>query len=214
MTRKQDKIAVELVDAASIHHMLAAIAQRTTHEHLRMNFPALSRCLRDYMTTLDANARQLQATVFAAVDPSSEAQQRLAQSWTVAGFRFLGIDFRACSMSAPPTEPSLRVTTSHMVAPICYALGTLRRYDKPTVIVLGHSFEYAGPLSELAKEGATVGLACFRSVLDPRWEKSGLVLAPKAPIRFFDLDDASKDLIGVEPFTSTIDQPSGVSWGF
>lgn len=214
-----ERMAVALVDASSLHYMLLGLGQRTQREekaegHIRMNFPALARYLQACGDALDGGPRRVQLTVYAAIDRGSEAQQRLGKSWEAAGFRFLGLDYRACGVSAPPNDVGLRVPTSNLSAPICYALGTLRRYEEPAVIVLSHAFEFAGPLNELSKDGARPALACFRSVLDPRWEKSGLVSREDAPIRFFDMEDEAKELLGVDLFERPVDEGRSASLGF
>jgi hypothetical protein len=215
---------VALVDAASLHHMMDAIAVSQDKGQVRLDFPAMQRfcadCIAELMhgrmeeVAVQTPANQhlpvqrrsvqrqttvnnpIEMRVYCSVDPGSAAQKRLAQSWEAAGFTFVGLDFRACSPSPSPSNPVERQQTSNLAVPIAYALGTLRRHANVTVLLVSHAFDLAAPMQDLMINGATVGLASFKTYLDQRWIREKVIGLDSGEIPFFDLEEKSTELLG------------------
>jgi len=214
MTRRDSSGRVNLIDAASLHFALEALRESSGQESLRLDFSALAKTLTELRTTSGFGPAD-ESVVFASVDPGSEAQSRLARSWESAGFRFVGLDFRDCSPSTPagklPTDPRER-TVAAMIPQIAYAIGTLRRFPKPEVLVVSHAFDFSTPLGALVANGGRAGLCFFKSLLDRRWEVRGGLLEPDSAIKFHDLEPHSKQLVGYE--LGTIPSTRRTSLGF
>jgi hypothetical protein len=215
---------VVLIDGASLHHVMDAIAVSQEKGQVRLDFSAMHQvCLR-CLAALRGNRREEAARrgkadprekamrrpgqdlepvdslpemrLYTAIDPGSDAQKRLAQSWEAAGFTFVGIDFRASSPSPSPKDPAGRAPTSDMAIPIAYALGTLRRFESVKVLVVSHAFGLAMPLLDLKSNDRVVGLACFKTYLDLRWHQRRAIGLGDDEIPFFDLEEEAQALLG------------------
>lgn len=86
----------------------------------------------------------------------------------------------------------------------------MARHANSQVLVVSHSFELYDPLMDLARrmhesrdeyvEGG-VGLAFFGSLLDYRWKTTGILDNAEnrnGGIKFFDLDQHSEQLLGID----------------
>jgi hypothetical protein len=201
MKSKRDG-CVDLLDTASFHFGLESLADYVNQDSVRLNFSAMADVLRECRQQVGF-APASQSVVYAAVDLESEAQQRLGKSWRAAGFDFVELDYRDCSPSLTAGEnPSRsddgprRSRVGAMVPQISYALGTLRQFEQPEVVVLSHAFDFYSPMTALAASGAKVCLAYFRTILDRRWMGRADVLSENSDITFFDLDPFAEQLIG------------------
>lgn len=119
-----------------------------------------------------------------------------------AGFQPVFADYRSLYPSLPVGQ--VPATSGHkprisFTTRIAYILGLLARHPHPQVVVFSHEFDVHWPMLELMRRrpDARVAVAYFGSMLDTRWSKAGLG-KDDYPIRFFDLDPVSKDLIGVD----------------
>ena len=199
MAKKTDG-RVDLVDAASLHFALESLEESTGKSPIRLNFKALDEVMTECRREVGWSPRAL-ALAYAAIDPSNEAQRRFGQRWEEAGFRFVGIDYRDCFPSVPagrsPTDQRDRLISS-MVPQVSYALGTMRLFSSPDIVVVSHAFDLSGPLLELASHGARVCLTYFRSLLDQRWERRVKLFDKASVIKFFDLEPYSKTLIDID----------------
>ncbi len=194
---------VALIDGASLHTMAEAMGPNT-----KINFEVLYEVLKKAARELGGDPSQMRAVFYAAValdercQIASEGQRRLEQKCTEIGYEFVGLDYRKVSLSTPPNAPSAFVETTSIFAPICFSLGTLYAKANPTVLVVGHSFEYADPLTQLQKSGASTGIVCFRQFLNNRWDP-GEDLIGGTKVRFFNLDKNKGELLGIPRFEPT-----------
>ena len=189
-------IGIVIVDGASLHNLLDAVANTLEKGQTRLRFHEFKKTCDKYVRKAGFEGRALETRIYSGVDPNSDAQTRLAQSWESAGFGFMGLDFRTCYPSPSATDPTARQATTHLAAPIAYSLGTLRRHENVTVLVVSHAFDFAGPLADLQNNGAKVGLACFKSFLDQRWIQRKTIDVAGGPIPFFDLEEDAPALFG------------------
>ena len=133
-----------------------------------------------------------------------------------SGFTVDEVDYRAAYVSPPPDDTMDGASSESIPKPkpvesltarLCYILGLLSRHDDVQVLVVSHSFELHGPLTNLAQRmpQGRVGLAYFRTLLDKRWRGVDLGEAPgrregSTALHFIDLEPYAKRLLGVDPF--------------
>lgn len=89
----------------------------------------------------------------------------------------------------PRPRPSLSPRINFLLGGIAGRLkqsGTTRA-SRAEVLVVAHHFEIKDSLMELSRRGARVGLAFYRSLMEPRWERFGLYDSERSPIKFYDL---------------------------
>lgn len=148
-------------------------------------------------------AEQIQ--LLSATDPSNEGQA----SWRghivrMDMQRIVNVDlpFWESAVTLPPPRPdedkAFRPVYS-LATLIAYQLGVLSTRRNPSVVIVSSAFELAAPAADLAhRANATVVVAFWRSMLDPRWERSGFILRPSSPLKFFDLEPVSRPILGMD----------------
>lgn len=151
--------------------------------------------------------------LLSATDPRSESQASWRGHTKQLDRRIVNVDtpFWEAGITLPPPRPDdekpFRVVYS--LAPlICYQLGLLAARPSPSVVVFSNAFELARPAANLVDraDGTVVVIAYWRSLLDPRWERSGF-LGDGAPLKFFDLEPFSKSTLGFDLNRSAADGP-------
>lgn len=134
-----------------------------------------------------------------AVDYDNAKQRKLIDAVEFKGIKVWKVDFRHAYVSVPfadvdsgaPDPQSL----SHWITYMC---GLLAVRPRPSVVLVTGAFEVAGPLIDFVQtRGGTAILAFFRRLLDKRWISNGL-LAGEMPVKFVDLDEYSRDLLGAD----------------
>jgi hypothetical protein len=89
----------------------------------------------------------------------------------------------------PRPRPSLAPRLSFLLGGISARLkhhGSPRASGGAEILVIAHHYELKDSLLELHRRGARVGLAFYRSLMEPRWERFGL-FGTNCPIKFSDL---------------------------
>jgi hypothetical protein len=89
----------------------------------------------------------------------------------------------------PRLRPSLVPRLSFLLGGVAGRLaknGGNRPGNRAEILVIGHQFELKDSLIELRRRGAEVGIAFYRSLMEPRWERFGLFRS-NCPIKFCDL---------------------------
>src|SRR5208337_3780098 len=155
-------------------------------------------------------------TILLSIDPSSEGQQRVQVMLRSSGFDLDCVDFRETFVSLPPgrnpnefyaaaTRDKPVKTVKSLASRIAYIAGLMARFDDPRLLVVSHSFDLYGPLTDLSrrvsKGKGKVGVAYFGSLLDYRWKLHGLFdqeIRKRLGLEFFDLDPYSDELLGVD----------------
>ncbi|MFH0982100.1 MAG: hypothetical protein V2A79_11220 [Planctomycetota bacterium] len=199
MTKSQSQQNVTVFDGASLHAAVEVLSERLGRR-LTIDYPKLK--LR--ADEVRASAGWQPATISAillSIDPDSEGQQRFQTMLRHAGFEPDLSHYRDAFVSLPPGRSPNEASGKSIVsfaARIAYIAGLMVRHPEPHVLVVSHSFELCGPLSDLAHRipSAKVGIAYFASLIDFRWKAAGL-LDGKSPVTFFDLDAHGKELLGV-----------------
>jgi len=193
-----------VVDAASIFDACEVIAERVGRAKVTLDYTKL----RDRLDRIRVAAGWRPATlntVILSVDPSSEGQQRFQTMLEHAGYEPDVLHYRDSFVSVPPGRSPNEMGGKPIVslAPrIAYVAGLLARHLDPHFLVVSHSFELYGPLTDLARRltAGKVGIAYFGSLLDYRWKATGLLESVGAgkELQFFDLDPQGRELLGVD----------------
>ena len=157
-------------------------------------------------------AEQIQ--LLTATDPANEGQSawrghivRLDQH------RIVNVDlpFWDTAITLPPAKPDDEkpYRPIYSLAPlIAYQLGVLSSRPSPSIVIASNAFELAASAADLVdRANATVVIAFWKSLLDPRWERGGYLLRPGAPLRFFDFEPVSRSILGVDFGRAATEQP-------
>ena len=190
-----------VVDAASLFAACEVIAERIGRSKITLDYSKL----RDCLDTERRNHGWRQSsfnTILLSIDPASEGQQRFQTMLKHSGFEPDIIHFRDTFVSLPPGRSPCEMTGKSIVslAPrIAYIAGLVARHPAPQFLVVSHSFELYGPLTDLCHRvpNGKVGIAYFSSLLDYRWKAAGLFEGKLDP-EFIDLDPYGEDLLGVD----------------
>jgi len=86
-------------------------------------------------------------------------------------------------------RPTLSPRLNFLLGGLAARLGPLNNsseVSRAEVLVCAHHYEIKDALMELKDRGADVGIAFYRSMMEPRWERFGL-FGSNCPIRFYDL---------------------------
>lgn len=190
-----------IVDAASLFDACEVIAERIGRSKVTIDYNKLREILDSLRDECEWRPASLN-TILLSVDPSSEGQQRFQAMLRHAGFEPDTIHFRDSFVSVPPgRSPSeMNVKSIVSLAPrIAYIAGLMARHADSHFLVVSHSFELFGPLTDLSKrvENGRVGVAYFSSLMDYRWKAAGL-FDGKLDLKFFDLDQHGEDLLGID----------------
>lgn len=190
-----------VVDAASLFGASEVIAERVGRTKITVDYAKLRE-------SLDAARKEhgwrpaLLNMILLSIDPTSEGQQRFLNMLRHSGFEPDVIHFRDTFVSVPPGRSPNEMSGKSVVslAPrIAYIAGLMARHADSQFLVVSHSFELYGPLTDLRHriQNGRVGIAYFGSLLDYRWKAAGL-FDGKLDLEFFDLDPYGDDLLGVD----------------
>lgn len=190
-----------LIDAASLFDASEVIAERAGRAKVTIDYAKLRTCLDSLRREHGWRTATLN-TILISIDPGSEGQQRFQSMLRHAGFEPDVIHFRDTFVSVPPGRSPNEMAGKPVVslAPrIAYIAGLMSRHPASHFLVVSHSFELFGPLTDLRQRmpDGRVGIAYFGSLLDYRWKAAGL-FDGKVGIEFFDLDPYGDDLMGVD----------------
>jgi len=197
----QSHLDPTIVDAASLFDACEVIAERLDRSKVTIDYTKL----RDTLDSLRRERSWRPATlntIILSVDPGSEGQHRFQTMLRHAGFEPDTVHFRDSFVSLPPGRSPSEMNGKSIVslAPrIAYIAGLMARHSDPQFLVVSHSFELFGPLTDLRqrlREGK-VGIAYFSSLMDYRWRVAGL-FDGKIDVEFFDLDPHGSALLGVD----------------
>lgn len=194
---------INFVDCNALLEATEAVAAAERIDRVQFSYPALKNVLRSFRSG-DWRRSQLDIALVSA-DRSSEGQQRFAAMLDREGFEADVSYYRDNFVSLPPgrqpadlfdPEKKQRPLIS-LATRISYSLGLLARHPAPQVLVVSHSFEMYWPMLNFVERNpaARVGLVFFGSLLDYRWKHTG-VLDSDSPVKFFNLDAHSADLLG------------------
>ena len=213
-----------IVDAASLFDACDGIAERLGRSKLTIDYAKLRECLDALRKRWEWRPASVN-TILVSIDPSSEGQQRFQAMLKHSGFEIDAVHYRDTFVSPPPGRNPSEMTGKPIVSlasRIAYIAGLMARHEglKPELLVVSHSFELCGPLTDLAHRlsdrDGKVGLAYFGSLLDYRWKAAGLfesqwlpgplggagdaTLAPaqRIGLKFFDLEPSCTELLGEE----------------
>ena len=205
MAKTSSQFDPTVVDAASLYSAGEAIAERFGRTKVTLEYTRLRDCLEQIRREHKWRPASLN-TIVLSIDPNSEGQQRFQTMLSRSGFEPDVVHYRDTFVSAPPgrtpSETASKPTVS--LAPrLAYITGLMSRHQDPHFLVVTHSFELYGPLTDLAHRvpSGKIGIAYFASLLDYRWKTTGLLdNLPKGPgeLRFFDLDPFGKELVDVD----------------
>ncbi len=190
-----------LIDAASLFDASEVIAERAGRAKVTIDYTKLRACL-DSLRVEHMWRPATLNTILLSIDPNSEGQQRFQSMLRHAGFEPDVVHYRDTYVSVPPGRSPNEMSGKPVVslAPrIAYIAGLMSRHPAAHFLVVAHSFELFGPLSDLRHrmpEGK-VAIAYFASLLDYRWKAAGL-FDGKVDIEFFDLDPFGDELLGVD----------------
>jgi hypothetical protein len=193
-----------IIDAASLYDASEAIAERFDRK-ITLDYSKLRVCL-DASREARGWRRASLNTILLSVDPNSEGQQRFQAMLRHSGFELDVLHYRDTFVSLPPgRSPSDKTgkPTVSLAPRIAYMAGLIARHSEPQLLVVSHSFELYGPLSDLAHRvrNGRVGVAYFASLLDYRWKAAGVLDSNRdtaGGVEFFDLDPSGSDLTGVD----------------
>jgi len=195
---------VTLVDTSSLFHAGEAIAE-FSGDKLRVapRYDALRRCL-DRCRLEENWPRSTVNVALAAIDPANQQQQRFVDAVRHAGFDVDVVSFWDAFPSTPPSfsRPDADARRTVSFAPrIAYIAGLLARHPAASLLVVSHAFELYGPLLDLSHrtQGHNVGVAYFRALLEPRWQKVEALTegVNNDSLKFFNLDQHSQDIFGI-----------------
>jgi len=207
---KAKPIDPTIVDGASLFDLAEVIAERFNRPRVTVDYVKLRERLESMRQAKNWRPSSM-ATLILSADPNSEGQQRFQSMVRHSGWESDVVHFRDAFVSLPPGRAPNEATARSQVSlssRIAYIAGLMARHTDPHFLVLSHSFELHGPLTNLARrvpEGK-VGLAYFGSFIDYRWKVAGL-LDGKLDITFFDLDQFGQELLGVD----LVFEPTGPS---
>ena len=217
MTAASSAADPTIVDATSLFDACEVLTERCGGEKITIDYGALRRRLEAFRASRGWRPASL-STILMAIDPNSEGQQRFMSMLSHSGFEPDVVHFRETFVSAPPGRNFTEMFGKSIVslaARIAYIAGLMARHPEAQLLVVCHSFELYSPLTDLRRRApkGKVGIAYFGSLLDYRW-KSAELLDGNLDVEFLDLDQHSKELVGVDiggaPATSG-DAPSGLS---
>lgn len=199
-----------IVDAASLYDAGDVIAERFGRTKVTVEYSKLFKCLNELRATAQWRPASL-STILLSIDPNSEGQQRFQSMLKHSGFEPDVIHYRDTFVSLPPgrspgekaEKPGKPIVS---LAPrIAYIAGLMALHadSNPQFLVVSHSFELYGPLTDLTHrvQNGNVGIAYFGSLLDYRWKATGLLDKKQGgdgSLHFFDLDPYGKELMGVD----------------
>ena len=201
MGKRPTAFDATVFDGASLFDAAEAISERFGRSRITVEYSKL----RQRLDAFRADAGWRPATVnsvILSIDPRSEGQQRFEAMLRHSGFEPDVLYYRDAFVSLPPgrspNDGGPRSPVS-VAARVAYIAGLMARYPATQFIVVTHSFELHGPLTDLAQRNAEgkVGLAYFASLLDFRWRLAGL-LDGNLGITFFDLDPYGQELVGID----------------
>ena len=190
-----------IVDAASLFDASEVIAERVGRSKITVDYAKLRECLDSLREEHEWRPASLN-TILLSIDPTSEGQQRFLNMLRHSEFEPDVIHFRDTFVSVPPGRSPNEMTGKSIVslAPrIAYIAGLMARHADPQFLVVSHSFELYGPLTDLRHriQNGRVGIAYFGSLLDYRWKAAGL-FDRELDVEFFDLDPHGDKLLGVD----------------
>lgn len=190
-----------LVDAASLFDACEVIAERFGRSKVTIDYIRLRETLNALRRERGWRVSSLN-TILLSVDPGSEGQHRFQAMLRLAGFEPDTIHFRDSFVSLPPGRSPSEMSgksISSLASRIAYIAGLMARHSDTQFLVVSHSFELFGPLTDLRRrlENGKVGIAYFTSLLDYRWRVAGL-FDGKLDIEFFDLDSHGEALLGAD----------------
>jgi len=205
-----------VIDGGSLFDAVHFLEERLSRESVTLNYSNLRNVLDSFRAQSKWRPSSIN-TVLLSADPSSDRQARFHTMLKRSGFDPDVSHYRESFVSVPPGR-SPQETGKPIVsfsARIAYIAGLMARYPDPHFLVVTHSFELFAPLTDLVRRvpNGRVGIAYFWSLMDHRWKTAGL-LDEKSPIKFFDLDPHSDDLMGIDPMSHTeesTDPRSGLS---
>lgn len=190
-----------IVDAASLFDASEVISERVGRSKITLDYSKLRETLDSLRQDRGWRAASLN-TILLSIDPGSEGQQRFQTMLRHAGFEPDVIHYRDSFVSVPPGRSPNEMSGKSIVslAPrIAYIAGLMARHADPHFLVVSHSFELYGPLTDLSHriEKGKVGIAYFASLMDYRWKAAGL-FDGDLDVEFFDLDPYGDELLGVD----------------
>jgi hypothetical protein len=202
MARSRNSIDPTIVDAASLFDASEVIAERVGRSKVTIDYTKLRECL-DRLRAEHGWRLGSPNTILLSIDPNSEGQQRFQSMLRHSGFEVDLIHFRDTFVSTPPGRSPSEMTGKSIVslaARISYIAGLMARHSDPQFLVVSHSFELYGPLTDLSHriENGRFGIAYFGSLIDFRWKVAGLLDDKIDGVEFFDLDPYGDELMGIE----------------
>ncbi len=201
MPKAPSPVNPTIVDAASLFDACEVIAERSARNKVTLDYAKL----RERLDSLRKQNGWRQADpnlILLSIDPASEGQQRFQNMLHHSRFEVDIIHFRDTFVSVPPGRSTSEMSGKSIVslAPrISYIAGLMARHGDPHFLVVTHTFELYGPLTDLKRKvpNSKVGIAYFGSLLDYRWKSAGL-FDSKLDVEFFDLDAHGDELLGVD----------------
>jgi hypothetical protein len=204
-----------ILDGSSLFEACETTADRFDRDRITLDYARLGERLEAIRR--DAGWRESKlTTVLLAMDPNSEGQQRFQTMLRHSGFEPDVIHYRnafvSLSPGRSPGEMGSKPTIS-LASRVAYIAGLMARHTDPNFLVVSHSFELYGPLTDLKQRvpDGRVGVAYFASLIDYRWRSAGLIDG-ELDVEFFDLDPFSQDLLGVD-LAGTLGRPEDESAG-
>lgn len=201
MAKPSSQLDPTIVDAASLFDASEVIAERVGRNKITIDYTRLRDCL-DSLRNEHGWRQASPNMILLSIDPASEGQQRFQSMLRHSGFEPDVIHYRDTFVSVPPGRNPNEMSGKSVVSlasRIAYIAGLMARYPSPQFLVVSHSFELFGPLTDLKRrvQGGKVGIAYFASLLDYRWKLAGL-FDGKLDVEFFDLDQHADDLMGID----------------
>lgn len=144
-----------------------------------------------------------QMIAFVAVDPEHEGQQRFCRFLRDKGFIVDETDFRDAFVV--PKRLSKDSQYQRLSTRIAYVAGIMASpFDAkgarrvPHLIVVSDAFDVHAPLLDyVTNRNGNATLAFFRNGMEDRWQRAGL-FNEDSPVRFHDLSDDAKRIIGAD----------------
>lgn len=190
-----------IVDAASLFDASEVIAERVGRSKITIDYTKLRETL-DSLRKQHGWRAASPNMILLSIDPGSEGQQRFQNMLRHSGFEPDVIHYRDTFVSVPPGRSPNEMSGKSIVSlspRIAYIAGLMARYPDPQFLVVSHSFELYGPLTDLSHRvpNGKVGIAYFGSLMDYRWKVAGL-FDGNLDVKFFDLDPHGDDLLGID----------------
>lgn len=200
----KSKNAHIIVDGTSVFAACEHLSQRSGKK-LTVDYEMLGKWLRieaqDSGWSLSHPAK---LTIVVAISPESEGQQRFVGILEKFGFETDVVDYRDTYVSLPPgrtvAESNDRPITS-VASRISYIMGILSRHDDLHLMVCSHAFELWAPLQDLSSRcrHGRVSFCFFRSLLELRWNQTGVLQSPSSTsVPFVDLERHADDILGID----------------